>query len=109
VRRILQNITAVQLAYSIVAQARPLADGKGAGFVADQPQRKIEFLPVSRIAIVGHSHGRPPLQFTRFWVKKNLTEINHKVRLSAKWFLRDFAAAFMAKCAGPFEPSSLRQ
>jgi hypothetical protein len=29
-----------------------LADGKGAGFVVDQPQGEIEFLPVSRIAIV---------------------------------------------------------
>jgi hypothetical protein len=50
--RTLQNITAVQLAYSIIAQAGPLANGKGAGFVVDQPQGEIEFLPVSRIAIV---------------------------------------------------------
>src|ERR1700722_12335337 len=40
-----------------------------------------------------------PLQFTRFRVKKNLTEINHKVRLVAKRICPHFAAAFAAKCA----------
>jgi hypothetical protein len=38
------------------------------------------------------------VQFRRFWVKKNLTEINHKVSLIAKRFSRDFAAAFAVKC-----------
>jgi hypothetical protein len=34
-----------------------------------------------------------------FRVKNNLTEINHKVRLIAKRFWRNFAAAFTTKCA----------
>jgi hypothetical protein len=52
--------------------------------VTYQPQRKIEFLPVSRVSIIGHPHGVLPVQFKRFWVKKNLTEICHKVSLLAK-------------------------
>jgi hypothetical protein len=72
--------------------------------VADQPQCKIKFLPVSGVAIVGHSHGQLLLQFRRFWVKKNLTEINHKVSLTAKRLSPDFAAAFAGKCTIASEP-----
>ena len=36
----------------------------------------------------------------RFWLKKNLTEINHKVSVIAKWFRRVIAAAFAVKCTG---------
>src|SRR5208282_3489115 len=39
------------------------------------------------------------LQFTRFWVKKNLTEINHKVSVHARGLRREIAGAFAAKCA----------
>jgi hypothetical protein len=39
------------------------------------------------------------LQFTSFWVEKNLTEINHKVSLAARGVWREIAAAFAAKCA----------
>jgi hypothetical protein len=39
-----------------------------------------------------------PVQFTWFWVKKNLTEINHKVSVIAKRFRREFAAGFVGKC-----------
>jgi hypothetical protein len=39
------------------------------------------------------------VQFARFRVKKNLTEINHKVSVLAKWFGRVFAGVFAAKCA----------
>ena len=56
-----QDIASIQLADAIVAQARPLADRVSAGFVADQPQRKIKFLPVSRVSIVGHPHGDLPV------------------------------------------------
>jgi hypothetical protein len=35
-----------------------------------------------------------------FGLKKNLTEINHKVSVIAKWFPSVIAAAFAVKCAG---------
>jgi hypothetical protein len=40
------------------------------------------------------------LQFRWFRLKKNLTEINHKASLIAKWFRRVIAAVFAVKCAG---------
>jgi len=40
------------------------------------------------------------VQFARFWAKKNLTEINHKVSVIAKWFRRVITAVFAVKCAG---------
>ena len=36
----------------------------------------------------------------RFRLKKNLTEINHKVSVIAKWFRRVIAAVFAVKCTG---------
>jgi hypothetical protein len=33
-------------------------------------------------------------------IKKNLTEINHKVSVIAKWFRRLIAVVFAAKCVG---------
>jgi hypothetical protein len=36
-------------------------------------------------------------------IKKNLTEINHKVSLIAKWFLQVFAAVFAVKCTSAAE------
>ena len=44
--------------------------------------------------------GSLMVQFARFWLKKNLTEINHKVSVIAKWFRRVIAAVFAVKCAG---------
>src|SRR5579859_7990722 len=85
-RILLQHVTSIQLAYAIVAQAGPLADGKCARLMTDQAQRKIEFLTISRVAVIGYSHGRLPLQITHFPVKNNLTEINHKASLVAKRF-----------------------
>jgi hypothetical protein len=41
--------------------------------------------------------------FRGFGLKKNLTEINHKVSVIAKWFRRVIAAVFAAKCAGASE------
>jgi hypothetical protein len=35
-----------------------------------------------------------------FGLKKNLTEINHKDSVIAKWFRRIFTDAFAVKCAG---------
>jgi hypothetical protein len=35
-----------------------------------------------------------------FGIKKNLTEINHKVSVIAKWFRRVIPVVFAAKCAG---------
>jgi hypothetical protein len=55
---VIHHVTAIQLADSIVAQARPLTNGEGAGFVANQTQRKIQALAVPGITVVGHSHGR---------------------------------------------------
>jgi hypothetical protein len=44
------------------------------------------------------------LHFGGFGIKKNLTEINHKVSVIAKWFRRVFAGVFAVKCAkGSFE------
>jgi hypothetical protein len=40
------------------------------------------------------------LQFGGFRVKKNLTEINHKVSVTAKWFRRAIAVVFAVKCTG---------
>src|SRR5271165_1843480 len=85
---VIQHVTAVQLADSIIAQARPLTDGMGARFVANQTQREIQALAVPRVAVIGHSHGGLPWQFVWFGVKKNLTEINHKVSVIAKWIPR---------------------
>jgi hypothetical protein len=39
------------------------------------------------------------LQIDGFRGKKNLTEINHKVSVAAKWFVSQFDAAFASKCA----------
>jgi hypothetical protein len=38
-----------------------------------------------------------------FWVKKNLTEINHKVSVIARGLGCEIAAVFAAKCAGARE------
>src|SRR3974390_2863566 len=38
-----------------------------------------------------------PVQFMRFWGKKNLTEINHKVSVAAKGFRRLLASVFGGK------------
>jgi hypothetical protein len=38
-----------------------------------------------------------------FGVKNNLTEINHKVSVIAKWFRRLIAVVFAVKCAGALE------
>jgi hypothetical protein len=83
---IIHDIAAVQLANSVVAEARPLANGKSTGFVVYQTQRKIQTLAVSGVTVIGHSHGRllPLVQFARFPLKNNLTEINHKVSVLAK-------------------------
>jgi hypothetical protein len=99
---LIQHVAAVQLANAVVAQAGPLANGEGAGFVADQSQRQIQSLAVPCIAVIGHSHGRlPPWCNSRgFGLKKNLTEINHKVSVVAKWFRCVIAAVFAVKCAG---------
>jgi hypothetical protein len=40
------------------------------------------------------------VQFSGFGLKNNLTEINHKVSVIAKWFRRVIAAVFAVKCAG---------
>src|ERR1700678_2809027 len=97
----IHHVAAVQLANAIVAQARPLTNGEGAGFVANQAQRKIQALPVLRITVIGHSHGRLPCGNSRgLGVKNNLTEINHKASLIAKWFRRVIAAVYAVKCTG---------
>jgi hypothetical protein len=41
--------------------------------------------------------------FRRFGIKKNLTEIKHKVSVIAKWFRRVIAVVFAVKCAGALE------
>jgi hypothetical protein len=48
----IHHVAAVQLANPIVTQACPLANGEGAGFVANQAQRKIQALPVPRITVI---------------------------------------------------------
>jgi hypothetical protein len=70
-----------------------LSNGEGARFVADEPQCKIQALAVPGVTVVGNSHGCSPLQFMRFWAKKNLTEINHKVSVFAKGLRRLFSLA----------------
>ena len=100
-RILIHHVAAVQLANAVVAQTRPLANGEGAGFVADQPQRQIQSLAVPCIAVIGHSHGRLLwCNYCGFGLKKNLTEINHKVSVVAKWFRCLIAAAFAVKCTG---------
>jgi hypothetical protein len=49
---VIHDIAAVQLADSIIAESRPLANGQGARFVVYEPQRKIQTLAVPCIAIV---------------------------------------------------------
>jgi hypothetical protein len=51
-RVLAEAITAIKLADAIVAQSGELANRESAGFVANQPQRQIQTLPISRIAIV---------------------------------------------------------
>jgi hypothetical protein len=102
-RIVAQHVAAIQLADSIVAQARPLTNCERSGFVANQPQRQIQTLPVSRITVVRHSHGLPLCDLRGFGIKKNLTEINHKVSVIAKWFRRAIAAVFAVKCVGALE------
>jgi hypothetical protein len=57
--------------------------------MADQAQRKIETLAVPRVTVIGHPHvpllGCNSSGLAR---KKNLTEINHKVSVFAKWSLK---------------------
>jgi hypothetical protein len=101
--RTLMAITSVELTDSIVAQARPLTDCVRTSFVSNQPQRQIQTLPVPRITVVRHSHGRPLCDLRDFGIKKNLTEINHKVSVIAKWFRRLIAAVFAVKCVGAHE------
>jgi hypothetical protein len=98
---LIQAIASIELADSVVAQARPLTDRERASFVANQPQCKIQPLSVPRITVVGYSHGRPLFCDLRgFGIKKNLTEINHKVSVIAKWFRRVIAVVFAVKCVG---------
>jgi hypothetical protein len=100
----IHHVAAVQLANPIVAEARPLANGERAGFVANQAQRQIQALPVPGVTVIGHSHGRLLwCNSLRFGSKKNLTEINHKVSVIAKWFRHVIAAVFAVKCAGAAE------
>ncbi|HEY6271339.1 MAG TPA: hypothetical protein VIX19_05020 [Terriglobales bacterium] len=70
-RIVVEHVAAVQLADAIIAQARPLADGERARFVANQTQRKIQALPVPRVAIIRHSHVRL-LQFCAVSVSKRI-------------------------------------
>jgi hypothetical protein len=44
--------------------------------------------------------GSSLLQFPVFTVQKELTGINHKVSVIAKWFRRLITAVFAVKCAG---------
>ncbi len=75
-RVMIHHIAAIQLANPIVGEARPLANGEGAGFVANQAQGEIEALAVPRITVIGHSHGRLPwCNSPGIGLKKNLTEI----------------------------------
>jgi hypothetical protein len=54
----IHHVAAIQLANSIVAQARPLTNGERAGFVANQAQREIQALAVPGVTVIRHSHGR---------------------------------------------------
>jgi hypothetical protein len=57
---VIHDVAAVQFADSIVAEARPLANGESTRFVVDQTQRQIQTLAVSGVTVVGHSHDGTP-------------------------------------------------
>src|SRR6202011_2449786 len=50
------------------------------------------------------SWSAPSCNSRGFGLKNNLTEINHKVSVIAKWFRRVIAAVFAVKCAGAAQP-----
>src|SRR5437660_7259946 len=54
------HVGAVQLAYPVVAESGPRANGLGACLVAQEAQSKLEAQPLAAVAIVRDAHGALP-------------------------------------------------
>lgn len=54
---VVAQITAVELADAVVAEAGPALDGAGSGLQAYQAHREVHACGVAAVAVVGDSHG----------------------------------------------------
>jgi hypothetical protein len=67
------EVGTIELAYAVVTQARPVANGPRTRFQANHPHRKLEFGLLPAISVV----GRPHALFLTNWSDTALAYISH--------------------------------